>query len=205
MKNTAIENRALVYIHGKGGNAGEAAYFRPLFSEYDVLGFDYRSEEPWDAVPEYREYFDSLAVEYSSITVIASSLGAYFLMISGAADHIGKAFFVSPIVDMERLIRDMMFRANVSEEELRQKGRIVVSPEEILSWEYLDWVIKHPIKWDVQTFILYGEKDNFQSIETMRRFAGSIEAELTVMPGGEHWFHTDEQNEFRWNWLDERR
>ena len=205
MKNTASEKRALVYIHGKGGNAGEAAYFKPLFPECDVLGFDYRSEEPWDAVPEFREYFKNLSEEYSSITVIASSLGAYFLMLSGAGDLITKAFFVSPIVDMERLIRDMMFRANVSEEELRQKGRIVVSPEEILSWEYLDWVIKHPIKWNIPTFILYGEKDNFQSIETMRRFAGSIDAELTVMPGGEHWFHTDEQNEFRWNWLDKRR
>lgn len=205
MKNTASEKRALVYIHGKGGNAGEAAYFKPLFPECDVLGFDYRYEEPWDAGPEFKEYFESLSGEYSSVTVIASSLGAYFLMISGAGNLIKRAFFVSPIVDMERLIRDMMLRAGVSEDELREKGRIVVSPNEVLSWEYLDWVKSHPIAWGVQTYILYGEKDNFQTIETMKRFAGSINADLTVMPNGEHWFHTDEQNEFRWNWLKEHR
>ena len=205
MKNDVDEKHALVYIHGKGGNAGDAAYFNPLFSECDVLGFDYRSEDPWEAGQEFKEYFESLFGEYSSITVIASSLGAYFLMVSGVSGLIRRAFFVSPIVDMEHLIKDMMLRAGVSEDELRQKGKIVVSPNEVLSWEYLDWVRNHPVTWNVQTSILYGEKDTFQSIETMNKFAGSVNADLTVMPNGEHWFHTDEQNEFRWNWLTEHK
>ena len=54
-----MADKALIYIHGQGGNAGDSEYFKPLFPEYDVLGFDYASDKPWDAVPEYKEYFDS--------------------------------------------------------------------------------------------------------------------------------------------------
>ena len=194
-------NKALIYIHGKGGNASASDYFKPIFPKYDVFGFDYKSENPWEAEIEYKEYFSNISKEYSSITVIASSLGAYFLMISGAGAMIQKAFFVSPILNMERLIQDMMIRANVTDEELKSKKIMELSSNEILSWDYLEWVRKHPISWEVPTFILYGENDCFQSMETVTEFSESVGADLTVMPNGEHWFHTDEQLEFRLNWL----
>ena len=38
-----------VYVHGKGGNATELEHYKPLLPEYDVIGFDYKSETPWDA------------------------------------------------------------------------------------------------------------------------------------------------------------
>ena len=38
-----------VYVHGKGGNATESEHYKPLLPEYDVIGFDYKSETPWDA------------------------------------------------------------------------------------------------------------------------------------------------------------
>ena len=38
---------AVIYIHGKGGNADGAYYYKKFFSdEYDVMGFDYKSELP---------------------------------------------------------------------------------------------------------------------------------------------------------------
>ena len=37
-----------VYVHGKGGNATESEHYKPLLPEYDVIGFDYKSETPWD-------------------------------------------------------------------------------------------------------------------------------------------------------------
>ena len=196
-----MSDKALVYIHGKGGTASDSEYFKPLFPEYDIYGFDYISENPWEAESEYKDYFLRLSEKYSSITVFASSIGAYFLMNSDVDSLIKKAFFVSPIVDMERLIQDMMNRANVSDEELSKKNIIQVSSDEVLSWDYLVWVRNHPIVWRVPTHILYGEKDHFQSIETITEFAGSVGANLTVMTNGEHWFHTDEQNEFRLNWI----
>ena len=51
--------------------------------------------------------------------------------------------------------------------------------------------------------ILYGEHDNLTSLETMSAFAERTGAALTVMPGGEHWFHTDEQMQFLDKWVTE--
>ena len=57
------------------------------------------------------------------------------------------------------------------------------------------------MNWQVPTSILYGENDNLTSIETMRAFAEKHEASLTVMKGGEHWFHTEEEMKFLDKWL----
>lgn len=196
-----MKDKALVYIHGKGGTASASEQFKSIFPDYDTYGFDYKSETPWEAESEYKEYFLKLAEKYTSITVLASSLGAYFSMVSGTGVMIQKALFVSPIVDMERLIQDMMKHADVSDEDLKAKSTIHLPEGEALSWDYLVWVRNHPIVWNVPTFILYGEKDHFQSLETMETFAEVIGADLSVMPNGEHWFHTDEQTEFRKRWL----
>ena len=42
------------------------------------------------------------------------------------------------------------------------------------------------------TEILYGNMDNLQSIDTIKEFVNDNSAGLTVMEGGEHWFHTKE-------------
>jgi hypothetical protein len=41
-------DKAILYIHGKGGNPKEAEYYKALFEEYDVIGFDYSSQSPWE-------------------------------------------------------------------------------------------------------------------------------------------------------------
>ena len=58
----------------------------------------------------------------------------------------------------------------------------------------------HPLNWQIPTSILYGEKDNLTSIETIRAFAEKQGASLTVMKGGEHWFHTEEEMKFLDEW-----
>ena len=58
--------------------------------------------------------------------------------------------------------------------------------------------------WNVPTCILYGEHDNLTSIETVSAFATQHHADLTVMPDGEHWFHTEEQMQFLDQWVRER-
>ena len=119
---------AVVYIHGKGGSADEALYYKKFFNDaYDVLGFDYKSELPWQAGEEFQNYFDSLIPNYNEILLIANSIGAYFSLISLADKKIEKAMLISPIVDMERLILDMMIGENVSDEELSIKKEIETS------------------------------------------------------------------------------
>ena len=115
--------------------------------------------------------------------------------------RIEKAYFISPIVNMEKLIMDMMALSNVTEDELKSNKEIQTDFGETLSWEYLCYVRKHPIKWTAPTHILYGEKDSLTSYETISEFANRVRATLTVMKNGEHWFHTEEQMKFLDNWI----
>ena len=90
---------------------------------------------------------------------------------------IQKAYFISPVVDMEKL--------NGVE----------------LTGEWLHYVKSHPIDWNVPTLILYGSKDCLISFDTISDFAKTHKATLTVMEDGEHWFHTEAQMCFLENWI----
>ena len=192
---------AIIYIHGKGGSPDEAEHYKKLFSNSDVIGLSYVSENPWEAKKEFPVLFESIALKYDSINVIANSIGAFFTMYALADKPIKKAYFISPVVDMQKLITDMMLWANVSEKELREKKEILTSFGETLSWDYLQYVRNNPVEWSVPTHILYSENDNLTSYETVSAFTKKINASLTVMHGGEHWFHTEEQMEFLDNWI----
>lgn len=114
---------------------------------------------------------------------------------------IKKAFFISPIVDMEKVILNMMTLSNVSEQLLKEKQTINTSFGETLSWNYLNYVRNHPIKWNIPTEILYWENDYLTSLETISDFAKNNNAGLTVMKNGEHWFHTKEEMDFLDQWI----
>ena len=73
-----------------------------------MTGLDYRSATPWGAGKEIRDAAERLKGEYGRITLIANSIGAYFSMNAGIDAMVQKAYFISPIVNMEKLITDMM-------------------------------------------------------------------------------------------------
>ena len=193
--------KLVIYVHGKGGTAEEAMHYRTLFVESDVIGFDYKSQNPWEAKSEFPDFYDLHSKEYDSVILVANSIGAYFSMNALAEKNISQAMFISPIVNMERLIADMMMWSNVTEAELESKKEIPTEFGETLSWEYLCYVRKHPIKWSIPTCILYGENDHLTSRETISGFADRIGADLTVMEDGEHWFHTAEQMKVLDHWI----
>ena len=192
---------AVLYVHGKGGSADESRHYEALFPACDVIGLDYKTFTPWETGEEIRAAVKELKEKYESVILIANSIGAFFSMSADISADVEKAYFISPIVDMEKLIRDMMTWANVSEEELRRRGTIATDFGEELSWDYLCYVRKNPIKWSAKTYVLYGENDNLTSPKTVRRFASEHGATLTVMQDGEHWFHTDEQMKFLDQWI----
>ena len=193
--------KLVIYVHGKGGTAEEAKHYKPLFPESDVIGFDYKSQNPWEAKSEFSDLYDLNSKGYDSVILVANSIGAFFSMNALAEKMISKALFISPIVNMERLITNMMIWSNVTEKELCSKKEISTDFGETLSWEYLCYVRKHPIKWNTPTCILYGANDNLTSRETISEFAEQTGAVLTVMNDGEHWFHTDKQMEFLDDWI----
>ena len=195
---------AVIYIHGKGGNSAEAEHYKKFFNdEYKIIGFDYKSVFPWDVKIEFSKFFDSITRNCDDIYLIANSLGAYYSMIALSDKKIKKAMFISPIVDMEKVILNLMSMSNVSEEELYNKKEISTSFGETLSWDYLTYVRNNPIEWNVPTDILYAENDFLTSLETMTNFANKTNSSLTIMKNGEHYFHTEEQMNFLDNWFSE--
>ena len=167
----------VLYIHGKDGSAKENEHYMPLFPDCEVMGLDYQTFTPWETGKEIRITVEELKDRYENIILIANSIGTYFSMNAGINELIQKAYFISPVVDLEKL--------NGYE----------------LTPEYLHYVQSHPIVWDVPTQILYGSNDNLTSFETMKDFAEKHHAGLTVMENGEHWFHTDEQMQFLNDWI----
>lgn len=202
-----------LYIHGKSGYKEEAESFAAIACRngYQVLSFDLpehgeRKNEidtfnPWHAVPELKSILSYAKDRWTHISVRANSIGAYFSMLSFAEEYIDQCLFVSPILDMEKLICNMMKWSGVSEELLKNKGVIPTNFGETLSWDYLSYVQNHRIsKWTVPTSILYGTADNLTEKETVDSFVDRFGCKLTIMEGGEHWFHTPEQLEVLDQW-----
>ena len=151
--------KAILYLHGKGGSADEAEYYKPFFPDADVIGVDYRGDNPWNAREDILSAYRWFAKKYDSISIVANSIGAYFAMNALSDVGIEHAYFISPVVDMERLILDLMRWSNVSESELADKKIIQLETwDEPFSWDYLSYTREHPIIWKTPTDILYGEK-----------------------------------------------
>lgn len=195
------KSMVVLYVHGRGGSADEAEHYKALFPNGNVIGLDYKTDLPWKTNKEIENAVSSLREKHDKIILVASSIGAFYSMNADIFGSIDRAFFISPIVDMEKLISDMMTWANVSEDDLKRERVIKTDFGEELSWEYLCYVRENPIEWTVPTEILYGSADHLQSYESIKSFAERIGASLTVMQDGEHWFHTEEQMRFLDEWI----
>ncbi len=110
--------KAVLYIHGKGGNHLEAEQYKKNCFGFDIIGIDYNDYFPWIVQKQIQSAYDKAHERYDHIYVIANSIGAYFVMHTLQTCDIEKALFISPVLDMERLILDMMSWANVSEKRI---------------------------------------------------------------------------------------
>ena len=42
-----MSREAILYVHGRGGSAGEAEHYKPLFPGCEVIGLNYTGTAPW--------------------------------------------------------------------------------------------------------------------------------------------------------------
>lgn len=197
--------RVYLYVHGKNGSAAEAARFARTAcpAGWQVLAVDLpehgarkdspKKLVPWVVTRELQAVYARMQPVWKHIRVYGVSIGAWFAMQALQTQQPEKALLVSPIVDMENLILDLMQQAGVTEEQLRTAGEIPTAMGETLSWPYLCWVREHPLHWHGRTQVLYGDRDALTSRTLIERFRQESGAHLTIMEGGEHWFHTPVQ------------
>ena len=198
--------KLFLYIHGKMGCKEEASLFAEIVCArgYQVLSMDLpghgeRAGEmerfvPWEVVPELQAVYGFARQRWKKISLYGSSIGAYFSLLAFRAAKLEKSLFVSPILDMEKLIRDMMGWAGVTREQLQQAGEIPTAFGETLSWKYLTYAAEKRItKWDIPTAILYAGQDHLTARQTVDDFAQRFGCTVTAIENGAHWFHTEGQ------------
>ncbi len=204
-----------LFVHGKNGCKEEAEDFANAAFPYgwQVLGIDLpehgeRNAEkgtlkPWLVIPQLQSVLRYIKQRWQKTALRANSIGAWFCMLSFGEEAFEKCLFVSPILDMERLIEDMMRLSGVSEAQLKEKGEIETAFGETLSWRYLEFARRHPLtRWESPTALLYAGRDTLTARETAKTFANRFHCRLFIMENGEHWFHTPEQLEVLCRWTD---
>ena len=197
--------RAYLYVHGINGGKEEAESFatRACKAGWQVLSVDLpehgsrRTEPekllPWVVVPELQQVYARMKQVWARVALYGVSIGAWFALHATRNDPPCRVLLVSPVVDMEKLILDLMQQAGVTEEQLRTAGEIPTDFGETLSWPYLCWVREHPLHWKVPTQVLYADTDPLTGHTVMEQFRQQTGAHLTILEGGEHWFHTETQ------------
>lgn len=211
-------DRLFIAVHGNMSHKADDAIV--VFAEeatrsgYQVLSFDLpehgdRKEKPYackvqNCVQDLHtmmRYAQSLS---NHISVFACSMGAYFSLLSYCHEQLNQSLFLSPVVNMERIINNMMAWFAISEDRLKAEKEIATPIGQKLYWDYYCYVKEHPIvAWRCPTSILYGSKDNLCEFDVIAAFAKQFEGNLTVMENGEHYFHTEEQLQYFRQWLNQ--
>ncbi|MDO5548214.1 MAG: alpha/beta hydrolase [Eubacteriales bacterium] len=206
--------KILLAVHGKLGCKEEASLLAELVHPHgwQVMSIDLpehgeRKDKktplvPGTVVPELNAVLTFLRGHWAQIGLYANSIGAYFSLLAFSEERLAQSLFVSPVLDMTKLIETMMGWAGVTSERLEAEGEIPTAFGETLSWEYFCYAKAHPVsRWDTPTEILYAGTDTLTARDTVDDFSRRFGCGLTVMEDGEHWFHTEEQVAFLRGWL----
>ena len=65
----------IIYVHGKGGSAGEAEYYKMFFPNSEVIGFDYCSQTLWEAKKEFFAFLPHREVGLSTLPWLQTASG----------------------------------------------------------------------------------------------------------------------------------
>ena len=204
-----------IYVHGKNASKEEASGFAEIAvtKGFQVLSFDLpehgeRVNENypcmvWNSVRDLGIIGTYSQQRWDSIYLYGCSLGAYFSLLAYKELPLKKCLFLSPILDMERLIKNMMTWFGISERVLKEQSEVTTPMGETLYWDYYCYAKENLIdKWNVPTAILYGSEDNLTERQIVEAFTKRFDCDLTVMEGSEHWFHSEHQLSFLDSWLE---
>ncbi|MGW8957860.1 alpha/beta hydrolase [Paenibacillus sp. NPDC055715] len=211
-------DKIFIAIHGSMSNKADDAIV--IFAEeatvqgYQVISFDLpehgdRKEEAYACKVQNCVHDLDIIMRYTQkqsddISIFACSMGAYFSLLAYNNFPLKQCLFLSPVLDMERIIKNMMTWFSVSEDRLKVEREISTPIGQTLYWDYYCYVKSHPVDtWNKPTAILYGSEDDLCEYDVISTFASRFHCQLKVMKHGKHYFHTKEQLQFYRQWLKE--
>lgn len=210
----SASNRIFIAVHGDQSNKADKVLAilaeEAIKKGYQTLSFDLpehgdRKAEPrlckvQNCVEDLTEVMKFARTISDDISLFGCSIGAYFSMLAYKDEPLRQTLFLSPVVDMKRIIDNMMKWFNISKERLKQEQKIL-TPVKTLYWDYYKYVVEHSVEWNKQTALLYGKKDDLCEFSYISSFAERTHADITVFDEGEHYFHTNVQLAFLHQWL----
>lgn len=155
-----------------------------------------------NCVRELRMIYEHSKVTGTPVGIFGCSIGAYFSLLAYKNTPMEKVLFLSPVVNMKRIIDNMMMWFGISEERLQSELMIETPIGQTLYWEYYQYVVANPVEsWMNPTSVLYGAQDTVCERDTIDDFVSQNTCSLDVMEDGEHHFHTEQQLVYYEKWL----
>ena len=190
--------RAVIGVHGQFSNRRDpvmAQYGDVIASRGDqLISFDLpahgdrqddKAFNPIEASPEVRTFARLARSQSTEVSLLANSIGAYFSLCDTPAGTFERAWLISPLLDLEYYIRDMMAEYSVTDEQLEAQT-VIDTPRGVLDWPYLRFVEEHPAKLDTPIWIIRGDQDEMVPLGILSRFVGAPGVELVQIEGGQH-------------------
>lgn len=210
-------NPLFIAVHGNMSSKDDTviAIFAQMALQkgYSVLSFDlpgHGDRHAQDPVFSIQSCVKDLETIYehaqslgTPVGVFGCSLGAYLSLLAYADQPMERSLFLSPVLNMERILRNMMQEFGISEEQLKAEKIIETPIGQTLYWDDYLYVLLNPVgEWNKDAMILYGAKDTLCEWDPLQDFVARNVCTLDVMESGEHFFQTDEQLEHYRQWLE---
>ena len=136
------------------------------------------------------------------LSLFGCSAGAFCGLLAGQQLTFKQCLLLSPVLDMRALTEGLMAAAGITSAQLQQQKMIPLANGPVLYWQDYCYLCQHPVQhWQSPTAILRGALDTLCTQPDAARFAAAYGCRLTVVPGAEHYFHTDTQLAAYRSWL----
>ena len=202
-------DKILIEVHGNMSNKEDTVISmlaqKAVRIGYQALCFDLpkhgeRKDSDYDLNPQncisdlraVYKYAKTLAPE---VYLFGCSIGAYFSMLAFRDHEIERTLFLSPVINMENLIKSMMNYCGVSEQRLSQERTIELENGATLDWDYYNFVRNNPVSppWANPISILYGSYDNLVTLKEITEFGARFKAKVDILDRGKHFFNSENE------------
>jgi len=207
--------RIWLCVHGKMSDKESAEGLAQIAAQrgYQTVSFDLpqhgeRAKESarcdiWNGIRDLSAVGDYVFERWSEVCLYACSLGAFFSLHAYRDRRFARCLFQSPILDMEYLVGQMMIWFGISEERLEREKEID-TPIDLMSWDYYQYVLRYPVdEWHSPTNILFGGRDNLQTLDIIRSFAERNGCAVTFSEQSEHPFMSEADVRIVMSWLND--